>query len=192
MPPTTPSDNELLECIAEAGLNRRTHILFDKQYLYVDRLDRVPGNPDDNTKLLNTFTLQAICSYRTTPRLAEGNVDDILADFFEDFREWPATRFDLLDPVVRTQLRKVLRQKGLYTGKMNARISLQLAAIVNNESYEPPLWPEEEFRAMTFDKDTSEYAQQQVLLGRASDDRKSFAIHPRWTPTRTTGIGPRP
>jgi hypothetical protein len=106
----------------------------------------VPGEPDKDdpdrenipTKHLNTYVLERLVRYRYdgvkegAPLHGEG----LLYDFIEDFRTWTVATFTRLDKDLRVELRRVLRERGIYTGE-KGRIDQQLATLANSEDDVP-------------------------------------------------------
>ena len=99
---------------------------------------------DPDTTHLTTYVAKAIQGY-THRNLVD---EELFYAFREDFEDWTVPAFKAVDSTFRRELRTVLRQGGVYTGKLQTRIAESLAKTAEPE--EMPEWPTDEAEITLF------------------------------------------
>ncbi|KJZ72275.1 hypothetical protein HIM_01308 [Hirsutella minnesotensis 3608] len=162
--------NEFLDV---AEFNRGLATIFDMD------LFNTPVNETSDEIHYNTYVLARIVDYKVSST-CQGL--ELLGSFQEDFEDWEEEDFKKVDPRVRKVLRNTLRFRGIYTGKLNAKITAFLVNLKNRDRL--PEWDEDDLRDAILYEKTAAYRRQQELLRRSPS--------PTATPTATPAATPAP
>ncbi|KJZ68116.1 hypothetical protein HIM_12494 [Hirsutella minnesotensis 3608] len=107
---------------------------------------------------------------------------DILDYFQRHFEDWTADTWNLVHNDYKRALKKLLRRRGIYTGKQRGKSTPQFLLLQTVE--DPPTWPEQEFKEMKFDEKTAAYRRQTAMKG-SNGSTRSLPIQPP-SPTAAT------
>jgi hypothetical protein len=119
-----------------------------------------PDNEVDATAA-TTYIARAIADYTDRPTADA----ELFGEFCQDFEGWTKAMFERAHTTYTKELKRILRFKGVYTGRVNMSPSEAVAKLLRKE--ECPKWPDDQFQSTTFDKRSAAYMlQERMLLGR--------------------------
>jgi hypothetical protein len=95
------------------------------------------------TAHLNTHALESLVYYRFGGMERPPHGEDLMSQFLTDFWMWTTKTFSRLDKNLRIEIRRVLRERGVYTGEKQGRADQQLAKLANTEDESFPVWPDD-------------------------------------------------
>ncbi|KAI1521302.1 hypothetical protein PtrSN002B_012319, partial [Pyrenophora tritici-repentis] len=103
--------------------------------------------PDDEVGITTatTYIARAIADYTDRPTADE----ELFWEFRQDFEGWTEAMFLRAQPIYTKELKRILRFKGVYTGRINMAPSESLARLLRMEEYLE--WPQDVFQSAVFD-----------------------------------------
>ncbi|KAG9381500.1 hypothetical protein A1F94_007154 [Pyrenophora tritici-repentis] len=156
--------------------------------------------------LLGTTNIKPREWHHIDPEMWEDNVeapdDEVgittatttLWEFRQDFEGWTEAMFLRAQPIYTKELKRILRFKGVYTGRINMAPSESLARLLRMEEYLE--WPQDVFQSAVFDTRSAAHMLQERALRQqrsegsvqSTDRRLSSQAQSRTqTPVRTRG-----
>ena len=125
--------------------------------------------PDDevDATAATTYIARAIADYTDRPTADE----ELFGEFCQDFEGWNKVMFRRAHATYTKELKRILRFKGVYTGRANMAPVEAVVGLLNSEDY--PRWPDEMFQHAVFDKRSSAYMLQQRMI-----DRRHATVQP--------------
>ncbi|KAF1361880.1 hypothetical protein EJ07DRAFT_164355 [Lizonia empirigonia] len=104
--------------------------------------------PDDEVGITTatTYIARAIADYTDRPTADE----ELFWEFRQDFEGWTEAMFLRAQPIYTKELKRILRFKGVYTGRVNMLPSEAVAKLLRKEDC--PKWPDEQFKNTNFDE----------------------------------------
>ncbi|EDU46201.1 conserved hypothetical protein [Pyrenophora tritici-repentis Pt-1C-BFP] len=99
--------------------------------------------PDDEVGITTatTYIARAIADYTDRPTADE----ELFWEFRQDFEGWTEAMFLRAQPIYTKELKRILRFKGVYTGRINMAPSESLARLLRMEEYLE--WPQDVFQS---------------------------------------------
>ncbi|KAF7571552.1 hypothetical protein PtrM4_090520 [Pyrenophora tritici-repentis] len=148
--------------------------------------------PDDEVGITTatTYIARAIADYTDRPTADE----ELFWEFRQDFEGWTEAMFLRAQPIYTKELKRILRFKGVYTGRINMAPSESLARLLRMEEYLE--WPQDVFQSAVFDTRSAAHMLQERALRQqrsegsvqSTDRRLSSQAQSRTqTPVRTRG-----
>ncbi|KAG9385555.1 polyprotein [Pyrenophora tritici-repentis] len=137
--------------------------------------------PDDEVGITTatTYIARAIADYTDRPTADE----ELFWEFRQDFEGWTEAMFLRAQPIYTKELKRILRFKGVYTGRINMAPSESLARLLRMEEYLE--WPQDVFQSAVFDTRSAAHIEGSV---QSTDRRLSSQAQSRTqTPVRTRG-----
>ncbi|KAI1508820.1 hypothetical protein Ptr86124_012119 [Pyrenophora tritici-repentis] len=119
--------------------------------------------PDDEVDgtAATTYIARAIADYTDRPTADA----ELFGEFCQDFEGWTEAMFMRAHATYTKELKRILRFKGVYTGRVNMPPSEAVAKLLHKEDC--PKWPDDQFQSTAFDERSAAYMlQQRRLLGR--------------------------
>ena len=118
---------------------------------------KAPDNDVDETAA-TTYIARAIADYTERPTAD----DELFGEFCQDFEGWTEVMFGRAHATYIKELKRILRFKGVYTGRVNMPPTEAVFSVLNSEDC--PKWPDELFQRTVFDKRSAAYMLQQRLI----------------------------
>ena len=113
--------------------------------------------PDDNIDAIaaTTYMARAIADYTDRPT----SDDELFGEFQYDFGGWTEVMFRRAHATYTKELKRILRFKGVYTGRINMAPSEAVFKLLKTEDC--PRWPDDQFERTIFDKRSAAHMLQQ-------------------------------
>ena len=118
--------------------------------------------PDDevDATAATTYIARAIADYTDRPTADA----ELFGEFCQDFEGWTEAMFRRAHTTYTKELKRILRFKGVYTGRVNMSPSEAVAKLLRKEDC--PKWPDDQFQSTAFDKRSAAYMlQERRILG---------------------------
>ncbi|KAF1943446.1 hypothetical protein EJ02DRAFT_343333 [Clathrospora elynae] len=155
------------ELLGSTNIAAREWQLIDPERWYNDI--EAPDDEVDATAA-TTYIARAIADYTDRPTADE----ELFSEFCQDFQGWNEVMFRRAHAIYTKELKRILRFKGVYTGRLNMVPAEALVGMLNREDF--LRWPDETFQDAVFDKRSAAYMlQQRIIDGRHATVRPTDA-----------------
>jgi hypothetical protein len=158
------------ELLGTTNLNAREWRHIDPK-MWNDEIE-APDNEVDTTAA-TTYMARAIADYTDRPTADE----EIFGDFCQDFKGWTEVMFSRAHATYTKELKRILRYKGVYTGRANMPPIEAIVRLLNCEDC--PKWPDDQFQSTNFDE--------RSVAHRLQQERKQG--HHTTGPTQVADVG---
>ncbi|KAK1911194.1 hypothetical protein P3342_011796 [Pyrenophora teres f. teres] len=115
-----------------------------------------PNDEIDETAA-TTYIARAIADYTDRPTADA----ELFGEFLQDFQGWTEAMFMRANATYK-ELKRILRFKGVFTGRVNMPPSEAVAKLLRKE--ECPRWPDDQFQSTAFDERSAAHMLQQYRL----------------------------
>ncbi|KAK1919376.1 hypothetical protein P3342_009100 [Pyrenophora teres f. teres] len=116
-----------------------------------------PNDEIDETAA-TTYIARAIADYTDRPTADA----ELFGEFLQDFQGWTEAMFMRANATYTKELKRILRFKGVFTGRVNMPPSEAVAKLLRKE--ECPRWPDDQFQSTAFDERSAAHMLQQYRL----------------------------
>ncbi|CAE7020765.1 hypothetical protein PTTW11_03135 [Pyrenophora teres f. teres] len=116
-----------------------------------------PNDEIDETAA-TTYIARAIADYTDRPTADA----ELFGEFLQDFQGWTEAMFMRANATYTKELKRILRFKGVFTGRVNMPPSEAVAKLLRKE--ECPKWPDDQFQSTAFDERSAAHMLQQYRL----------------------------
>jgi hypothetical protein len=103
--------------------------------IWDDEVEAPDDKVDETTA--TTYIARAIADYTDWPTADA----ELFSEFCQDFEGWTKTMFERAHATYTKELKRILRFKGVYTGRVNMSLSEAVAKLLREE--ECPKWPDD-------------------------------------------------
>jgi hypothetical protein len=131
------------ELLGTTNLKAREWLHIDPE-IWDDEIEA----PDDevDATAATTYIARAIADYTDRPTADA----ELFSEFCQDFEGWTEAMFKRAHTTYTKELKRILRFKGVYTGRVNMLPSEAVAKLLRKEDC--PKWPDEHFKNSNFDE----------------------------------------